>query len=165
MRGYDPAEWDSFFVAVIGAAAALTGLLFVAISINLDKIVKGPGFLSARAAEALACLLLVLVGSALVLVPQSIRLLGVEILILVVPLLVVTIVKQLTHRRQNPTDPLLWAVSRMACTAVATVPGTLAGLSLAVHWGGGLYWLAAAGLLGIVGAVYGAWVLLIEIIR
>ncbi|MGH3182036.1 MAG: hypothetical protein ACRDOH_00555 [Streptosporangiaceae bacterium] len=37
----------------------------------------------------------------------------------------------------------------MACTAAATVPGTLAGLSLAVHWGGGLYWLAAAGLLGI----------------
>ncbi len=53
----------------------------------------------------------------------------------------------------------------MACTAVATVPGTLAGLSLAMHWGGGLYWLAATGLLGIVGAVYGAWVLLIEIIR
>ena len=34
-----------------------------------------------------------------------------------------------------------------------------------MHWGGGLYWLAATGLLGIVGAVYGAWVLLIEIIR
>jgi hypothetical protein len=30
---------------------------------------------------------------------------------------------------------------------------------------GGLYWLAATGLLGIVGAVYGAWVLLIEISR
>jgi hypothetical protein len=139
MRGYDPAALEPFFVAVISAAAALTGLLFVAVSINLDKIVKGPGFLSARAAEALASLLLVLVGSALVLVPQSVRLLGLEILILVVPLLVVTIVKQLSHRRQNPADPLLWTVSRMACTAVATVPGTLAGLSLAVHWGGGLY--------------------------
>lgn len=165
MRGYDPAEWDSFFVAVIGAAAALTGLLFVAISINLDKIVKGPGFLPARAAETLACLLLVVIGSALALVPQSVRLLGLEILILVVPLLVVTVVKQLSHRRRNPADPLLWSVSRMACTAVATVPGTLAGLSLAVHWGGGFYWLAATGLLGIVGAVYGAWVLLIEIVR
>ena len=55
------------------------------------------------------------------------------------PLLVVTIVKQLSYRRQNPTDPLLWTVSRIACTAVATVPGTLAGLSLVVHWGGGLY--------------------------
>ena len=41
MRGYDPAAWEPFFVALISAAAALTGLLFVAVSINLDKIVKG----------------------------------------------------------------------------------------------------------------------------
>ena len=141
MRGYDPAAWEPFFVALISAAAALTGLLFVAVSINLDKIVKGPGFLPTRAAETLASLVLVLIGSALALVPQSVRLLGLEILILVVPMLVVTLSKQLSHRRQNPTDPLLWSVSRMACTAVATVPGTLAGLSLAVHWGGGFYWL------------------------
>jgi hypothetical protein len=32
MRGYDPADWQSFLVAVVGAAAALTGLLFVAVS-------------------------------------------------------------------------------------------------------------------------------------
>jgi hypothetical protein len=36
---------------------------------------------------------------------------------------------------------------------------------LAVHWGGGLYWLAVTALLGIIGAVYAAWVLLIEIVR
>jgi hypothetical protein len=53
----------------------------------------------------------------------------------------------------------------MASTAPATVPYTIAGLSLAVVWGGGLYWLAATALLGIVGAVYNAWVLLVEIVR
>lgn len=165
MHGYDPADWQSFFVAVISAAAALTGLLFVAVSINLDKIVGGAGFLPARAAETLASLLLIVVSSALVLVPQNLRLLGLEILVIVVPMLVVTMRMQVSHRRRNPSDPLLWSISRIACTAAATVPGTLAGLSLAVHWGGGLYWLAATALLGIVGAVYGAWVLLIEIVR
>jgi hypothetical protein len=94
MRGYDPAAWQSFFVAVISAAAALTGLLFVAVSINLDRILKGRSFLPTRAAETLASLLLIVVSSALVLVPQNPRL-----------------------------------------------------------------------LLGIVGAVYGAWVLLVEIVR
>ena len=38
-------------------------------------------------------------------------------------------------------------------------------VSLATHWGGGLYWLVPAGLLGIAGAVYSAWVLLVEIVR
>lgn len=165
MRSYDPADWQSFFVAVISAAAALTGLLFVAVSINLDRIVKGASFLPARAAEALTSLLLIVVASALVLVPQSLRLLGVEILVLAVPILLITVRSQLRYRRQNPDDPLLWSVSRSACTAAATVPATVAGLSLTAHWGGGLYWVAVTALLGIVGAVYGAWVLLIEIVR
>jgi hypothetical protein len=38
-------------------------------------------------------------------------------------------------------------------------------ISLIAHWGGGLYWLAPTALLGIVGAVYNAWVLLVEIVR
>ena len=34
MHGYDPAAFAGFFTAVTGAAAALAGLLFVAVSIN-----------------------------------------------------------------------------------------------------------------------------------
>ena len=45
MHGYDPAAWAAFFAAVTGAAAALVGLLFVAVSINLDKILKGSALL------------------------------------------------------------------------------------------------------------------------
>ena len=165
MRGYDPAAWEPFFSAIIAAAAALTGLLFVAVSINLDRILKGGKFLPARAAETLATLLLVVASSALTLVPQNIRLVGVEILVIVVPMLVITIRSQLSHRRRNRDDPVLWTISRVTSTALATVPCTLAGLSLAAHWGGGLYWLVPAALLGILGAVYSAWVLLVEIVR
>jgi modulator of FtsH protease len=165
MRAYDPAAWVPFFTAIIAAAAGLTGLLFVAVSINFDRIFKGDRFLPARAAETLATLLFVVVSSALALVPQSTRLLGLEILIVVVPMLVITVRSQLVHRRQNRDNPLLWTVSRMAGTAAATVPGTVAGFSLALHGGGGFYWLAPAALLGTVGAVYSAWVLLVEIIR
>ena len=165
MRGYDLAAWEPFFSGIIAAAAALTGLLFVAVSINLDRIIKGGKFLPARAAETLATLLLVMASCALTLVPQSVRLVGVEILIIVVPMLVITIRSQLRQRRQNRDDPLLWTISRMTSTAMATVPCALAGLSLAVHWGGGLYWLVPTALLGIAGAVYNAWVLLVEIVR
>jgi hypothetical protein len=165
MNGYDVAAWTGFFTAITGAAAALAGLLFVAVSINLENILKGTTMLPARAAETLAMLVFVLMSSALALVPQSLRLLGAEILVIVVPQTVVTVRNQLKYQRQNPDAPLLWSASRMTASGVGLFPGLLAGISLAAHWGGGLYWLVPTCLLGIAGAVYSAWVLLVEIVR
>jgi hypothetical protein len=165
MRGYDLADWEPFFTAIVAVAATLSGLLFVAVSINLHHILKVGRFLPARAAETLATLLLVVASSALALVPQGIRLVGAEILIIVVPMLTITVWSQFNQRRRNRKDPMLWTVSRMVSTALATVPCTIAGISLVAEWGGGLYWLVPAALLGIVGAVYNAWVLLVEIVR
>ena len=165
MRAYNPADWEPFFTAVIAAAAALTGLLFVSVSINLDRILKGTKFLPARAAETLATLLLVVVSCALTLIPQNTRLIGLEIVIVAVPMLAITVSNQLAYRRKNRDDPMLWTISRMAGTALATVPCTVAGCTLIAGAGGGFYWLAPAALLGIVGAVYNAWVLLVEIVR
>jgi hypothetical protein len=165
MHGYDPAAWAAFFTAITGAAAALAGLLFVAVSINLDNILKGRGTLATRAAETLAMLVFVVMSSALSLIPQDIELLGAEILVMAVPLTVVTVRNQLKSQRENPDSPLLWSVSRATASGVALLPGTIAGISLAAHWGGGLYWLAPTVLLGIAGAVYSAWVLLVEIVR
>jgi hypothetical protein len=168
MNGYDAAAWTGFLTAITGAAAALAGLLFVAVSINLEHILKAPPqgttMLPARAAETLAILVFVLMSSALALVPQNLRLLGAEILVIVVPQVVITVRNQLKYRRQNPDAPLLWSTSRMIASGVGLFPGLLAGISLATVWGGGLYWLVPTCLLGIAGAVYNAWVLLVEIV-
>jgi hypothetical protein len=43
-------EWNTLLAVQAGAAATLTGLVFVAVSINLAKIVAYPG-LPSRAAE------------------------------------------------------------------------------------------------------------------
>lgn len=183
IHGYDPAAWAGFFTAVTGAAAALTGLLFVAVSINLGHILGDSAtrngtpapaapamatvtsMLPARAAETLAMLLFVVIISALALVPQDVELLGAEILVIALPLTAITTRNQLRFRRQNPNSPLLWSASRMTASGLALVPGIIAGISLAAHWGGGFYWLAPAALGGIAGAVYSAWVLLVEIVR
>ncbi len=76
-------QWHDFFLAQAGAAGVLTGLVFVAVSINLEKIVSDPGSgLAGRAAEALILLVAVLMASVLVLVPgQGAGVLGAELLV------------------------------------------------------------------------------------
>ncbi len=111
-RGYDPAAWQVFCEALVGAAAALTGLLFVAVSINLENILKRPNFLPPRAAETLAAVLVVLMSCALTLVPQNTRLLGVELLVIALALLAVT-PRQIATRREHPaSSPRLHQRSR-----------------------------------------------------
>ena len=81
MIAYDPAEWHELFVATAGATAALAGLLFIAISINLGDILKSKT-LPLRAVDSLGIMVSVLIVSILVLTPgQSTMVLGLELLI------------------------------------------------------------------------------------
>ena len=50
--GDDAAAWGTFFAAALGATATLIGLLFVAVSINLGRVVAARALL-ARAGETL----------------------------------------------------------------------------------------------------------------
>ena len=75
------AEWSNFFVAEAGASAALAGLIFVGISINLNDLMRFPHLLL-HAAGALTLLLVVLATSSLLLAPgQSLHTIGVELLL------------------------------------------------------------------------------------
>lgn len=137
----------------------------MAVSINLERILKSPSFLPSRAAETLAALLVVLMSCALTLVPQNSRLLGIELLVIALTLLVVITPRQLATRREQPDDPAAWHRARIATTTAPALPAAIAGITLIVRWGGGLYWLVPTALLGITAAVYSAWVLLVEIVR
>jgi hypothetical protein len=77
---YSSELWHDFFVGAAGATAALTGLLFVSLSINLQQILEQP-WLPRRAALTLMLLFEALVVAILGLVPgQSPVTLGVEYL-------------------------------------------------------------------------------------
>lgn len=163
MTAYDPSEWSDLFVAVAGASAALAGLLFVAVSVNVDRILAGKG-LPERALETIVLLLAVLLVSIVALIPgQSEVALGLELLFL--GLVLAAFVARLPVVSDARVATTSWILTRWAVRALATVPLILGGLTLLVEAGGGLYWVVAAIVFAIVGAVANAWVLLVEILR
>ncbi len=163
-------EWHDFFLAQAGAAGVLTGLVFVGVSINLEKIISDPDSgLPGRAAEALILLVAVLMMSTSLLVPgQGRMLVGAEVLALALAAWVWIGAIQLLRIRDWGTmrpglhRPLLL---RVALGQIALLTLVVAGIAV-LGWGlGGLYWLVAGTNLAILVALFDAWVLLIEINR
>jgi modulator of FtsH protease len=66
MEPFRPEQWHDFFIMVGGGSAALTGLVFVAMSLHLDTIAGNPP-LRHRARSILTALAAVFIRSALVL--------------------------------------------------------------------------------------------------
>ncbi len=113
--------WAKFFVAEVGASAALVGLLFVAVSINLTKIIQFPT-LPGRAFEALVILVLVLFVATFGLVPgQSSPVLGIEISSTALAGWSTTVFIQVTAPK-DPSAPRSWMLSRIVTAQLATVP-------------------------------------------
>jgi len=158
------AEWSNFLVAEAGAAAALTGLIFVAVSINLAKILEYAG-VSTRAGEAVMLLLGVLIVSSVALVPnQSDKVLGIELLAIGTVLWLVVTTKHIRFLRP-PEHLWWWFALRVTLCQLATIPFCLAGLGLMFGWRGAMYWLLPGCVFSFVAGVYSAWVLLVEILR
>ena len=72
VTAYSPEAWDSFFVAQAGATAALAGLLFVGVSINVKTIVASVRLVR-RALEAFVLLVEAMLVAIIALVPDASR--------------------------------------------------------------------------------------------
>jgi hypothetical protein len=70
MSAYDPSHWADFALAQLGASAALLGLVFVGLSINLKDVI-GSRPLVNRAGEAVIALGSLLIASTAVLIPHQ----------------------------------------------------------------------------------------------
>jgi len=159
------AAWANFFVAEVGAAAALSGLVIVAISINLQRILSFPQ-LPGRAAEMLIMLVGALFASSFALMPgQPLNVLGGEIfgagLLMTVPPIVI-------QARQIPVmkaQPVTWWLWRFVIALSSGVPVLIGGVYLLGGASSGLYWVAAGIMLTLAATVWNAWVLLVEILR
>ncbi|HTZ92107.1 MAG TPA: hypothetical protein VMB74_06925 [Streptosporangiaceae bacterium] len=162
---YLASDWSGFGEAVATAAAALAGLLFIAVSINLKQILKFPS-LPTRAAQTLIMFVTPLIAALLLITPGQGRVaLAAEFL--ATGLVVGGLQLYLDLKSERGDEVTLWrrmvgavfpAVLSCGCLVVA-------GATLAAQAGGGLYWLVPSVLAAIIFGLLNVWVLLVEILR
>jgi modulator of FtsH protease len=159
------AEWNTFLAVQASAAATLSGLVFVAVSINLTKILAIPG-LPGRAAESLMQFLQAFFVSTLMLIPgQPQWTLAHELLIAAIILWILQVVGQIRYLRLRTRQPLSWFMPRAILAQIANVPFLIAGIALLLNAPGALYWLVPGFVFSFVAGILSAWVLLVEILR
>jgi hypothetical protein len=160
-----PIEWNTLLAVQAGAAATLTGLIFVAVSINLAKIIAYPG-LPSRAAESILQFLQVFFICTAILVPgQPAAAAGIEILAIAVFSWAMQIIAHVRYARSRSGHPRLWLMIRIVQTQLASVPLVVGAIYLLGGWPAGLYWLVPGFVFSLVAGVANAWVLLVEVVR
>ncbi len=166
MNPYPAELWSNYFVAHLGAASTLVGLVFVSVSINLSRIMAIAG-LPGRAAESLLQFFGVLVISSIALVPRQpaiafgIELIGAGVLLWSAQ----TKIQFHYHRIKDPSHPQQWLLDRVLFTQLSTWPFCIAGLELLLNARGAIYWIVPGFLFSLMAGVISAWVLLVEILR
>jgi hypothetical protein len=155
---YHPEAWKDLYVMLGGAIAALTGLLFVATSLHVAAIGKTPHF-RIRAFGNTFTLVGHLINAALVLTPQPVSWLGIELAVFNTFLFFVVQVR--FH--------VTWAKAGMQLLLLRSILGAsgqllsiLGGVSLMLQFGGGLYLSALGTLLLTWVVVWNAFSMMIE---
>ena len=162
---YDPERWHDFATSFAGAAGALLGLAFVAISFNLDAILRYKT-LPGRAVETLVFFAYPLAASLLLQVPGlSSTALGVGEAILAAGLVGLAAAIDVPRWRRERDDPLRWRLGHLVPPIVTILLAILGAVATMTTSFGGLYWLAAAMALATTTGLINSWVLLVEIKR
>ena len=153
-----PADWHDFAEMTGAASAALTGLLFVAVSLNASRIAKHEG-LRASAAQTLVLFIAPLAIAAAVLAPdQPDAVLGGELMALGLGASWVLMATGRVRRGLADDDMRLVAIfdSRPA-NVIVMMLFVASGIFLACGSGVGLYLLLPASLVAFISGVLNAW--------
>ncbi|MBO0676518.1 hypothetical protein JRC04_03465 [Mycolicibacterium sp. S2-37] len=162
MTAYDVAAWSDFAQTVGGGAAALAGLLFVGLSLNLSEVLEHSG-VPARAAATLSLTISILLVTVFLATPgQGREVVAAELAGLGLAMVAGSV---WAGRHQGRGRPLRFRVYTLMFLLVPSLLLIVAGASLLAQWGGGLYWVTAAVVAGFLSASANSWVLLVEIKR
>ena len=159
--GYTTAPWVGFGEALAAVAGALTGLLFVALSVKGD-VVAASRSLSSRAAETLVLFMISVLVAVLLVAPQPAAALGSELLAVAVVSGAALLI--LDRRAGHGSDQVVARfIERFSPNTITAVLVGVAGITFLVKAGGGLYWLIPAAVASLVGGVVNAWLFLVRV--
>jgi hypothetical protein len=153
-------SWADFAVIVGGAAAALLGLLFVAISIRITVVAASAEFRN-RAAQTLVLFGSVLVAAILLSLPdQPLVVYGVEVIVVGVATAIGLVLLDRRAGRAPAGQRISQVLATVSPNTITSALYLLAGLVLVLGFQAGLYVLAAAILSAFVGGIASAWLFL-----
>lgn len=158
-HAYQPDAWHDLYVMVGGAAAGLTGLIFVAVSLHLREVLRDPWHRGTAGSSLLALMSVVLIAGALLAPDQPPWMLGAEIIViaLVSPAYNALAIIHLPRERRRAAFAKI--VVGMAGGALAVG----AGLSVGIGAGGGLWLLLPAAAVALGSSVVNAWQLMVDV--
>jgi hypothetical protein len=156
--------WNAFFAAQVGASAALAGLIFVGVSLNLAKVLGSP-HLPMRAFQSLVFLLEILIVSSLAIVPQPLVWFGGEALLVSLPIWIMVAVFDRRTFIVAGTEYRRRSIQRMAISQAAALFFVASGIAILTQGIAGVYGLVPAVICSYLIALLDAWVLLVEINR
>ena len=159
--GYATAMWLTFGTAVATVAGALTGLLFVAVSVKSD-VMAGSRALRSRAAQTLMLFMTSVLAGVFLVAPQPQAALGPELLALaaVSGATLLVLDRRAGH---GASQGVARYVERFSPNTITAVLVGVAGITFMLKAGGGLYWLIPAAVASLAGGVINAWLFLVRL--
>jgi hypothetical protein len=159
--GYTTAMWFSFGEALAAVSGALTGLLFVALSVKAVALAASLS-LRSRAAQTLVLFLTSVLTAVFLVAPQPSAALGAELLAVAVVSGMALLI--LDRRAGHSTDQgVARYIERFSPNTITAVLVAVAGLTFLLKAGGGLYWLIPAAVASLAGGVVNAWLFLVRV--
>ena len=159
--GYAAGMWLAFGEALAAVAGALTGLLFVAVSVK-SEVLAASRSLSSRAAQTLVLFMTSVFTALLLVAPQRPAALGWELLAVAVASATALLI--LDRRAGHAADQSVARyVERFSPNTITAVLVGVAGLTFLLKAGGGLYWLVPAAAASLLGGVVNAWLFLVKV--
>jgi len=153
--------WLDFGEALASVAGALTGLLFVAVSVKSDAL-SASRSLTSRAAQTLVLFITSVLIALLLVAPQSAVALGWELL--AVAMVSGAALLILDRRAGHGTDQgVARYIEKFSPNSITAVLVGVAGLTFLLKAGGGLYWLIPATMASLLGGVINAWLFLVKV--
>jgi modulator of FtsH protease len=156
------ADWQDFAEMIGGASAALTGLLFVAVSLNASRIAGHQG-LRASAAQTLVLFITPLVMAAALLVPGQVDwALGAELVVIGLATSWILLGIRRVKRSLTDDDKNLIAIfNRRGPNVMVMLLFVASGVTLACGAPAGLYLLLPAALVALISGILNAWYFLL----